>query len=158
MAQNCAAQRKEWGSISAGYNYLYLDAGNGSHPSLHGWYAIPVFNIGDNWGVLADFTSFYRPGENIHGFTFGPIYSFKNHTRVTPVVFAEIGDIRDSKGGVITNAFAFVVGGGFLTKIWKNVSFQLIPGEYVLNTPNGNAAHNYTAKAGFTVSIPARTR
>lgn len=136
LTLNCVAQQQFYGSVSMGYNYLSAEGPTGSHTSFNGWYVTPEYNLTKAVGVFANFSNLYGGvGENIHSYTFGPLLSLHNSTRVTPVAFTEFGDVRDSKPAAIANAFAFVVGGGAEIKLNSRVNLQIYPAEYVLTTP-----------------------
>jgi hypothetical protein len=152
LSGRCVAQ--SWGSVGAGYGYLITKGSNGSWASTNGWYVLPTFNINKQIGVFADFTNFYGSGKNIHGTTFGPLHAFGNKSRYTPFIFAGIGKVRASDAGSVNNSFAWLVGGGFTVRITRWVSFQTIPVEYVMSTPNGNVGNNFLARAGIALTIP----
>jgi hypothetical protein len=152
LSGTCFAQ--SLGSVGAGYDYLVTKGANGSWTSTNGWYVLPTFNINKNIGVFADFTNFYGSGKNIHGTTFGPLHAFGNKSRYTPFIFAGIGKVRASDAGSVNNSFAWLVGGALTVRITRWVSFQTIPVEYVMNTPNGNVGNNFLARAGLALTIP----
>jgi hypothetical protein len=69
-------------------------------------------------------------------------------------VFAGVGKVGASDAGSVNNSFAWLVGGGFTILLTRWVSFQTIPVEYVMNTPNGNVGNDFLARAGIAVTIP----
>jgi hypothetical protein len=150
----CFAQ--EWGSVGGGYIYQVTEGTASQWTSSNGWYVLPTFNINKKVGVSADFANFYSKGQNVHVDLFGSFHAFSNKTRYTPFVFTGIGRIRDSKGGTITNSFAWYAGGGLMIRLTRWVSFQTIPIEYVMNTANGNVGNNFVARAGLAITIPRK--
>jgi hypothetical protein len=106
-----------------------------------------------NWG-LPRLHELLRQRQNIHGTTFGPLHAFGNKSRYTPFIFAGIGKVRASDAGSVNNSFAWLVGGGFTVRITRWVSFQTIPVEYVMSTPNGNVGNNFLARVGLALTIP----
>jgi hypothetical protein len=145
------------GAVSAGYTYLRTPTGNGDHANLNGWYFIPSVNLNKWFGVFADFTNFYGTsrGSNltVHGFTFGPMVSWTNRTRITPVAFTEAGLVRSDLAGNVTDAFGWVVGGGLEVKMNSHMNLQVIPAEYILTRANGTNNNNYTMKIGLTFPL-----
>lgn len=153
-------------SFAFGFTYLQTDitdtpGGEGS--SQIGWYAIPEYHITRHISVIGDLTNFQNyhahAGENVHGFTGGPVYSLSPIHGITPYAFVEGGSVRDSKGGVVTWNPAAVGGVGMNLKITHSIAFQLIPAEYVATKlPNGNWESNYTSKAGIVFTGFRRKR
>lgn len=154
-----AGHAQETPVVSLSFGYIYLNAGqNGaSRVSLNGWYAIPQYHLSTHWSAIAELTNFYGTTKghstNIHGYTFGPVYSFHALGRVTPFAFGEAGDVRTSAAGVVANNFAFVAGAGINIKIAGPVALQIIPGDYILTTPDAGVLHNYAAQAGLAIDL-----
>ena len=142
------------GSVSVGYNFLRTPTGNGDHANLNGWYFLPAVNLSKRFSVLGDSTNFYGYSRGsdltVHGFTFGPAYSLTNHTRITPIVFTEAGVVRSNLAGNVTDAFAWVIGGGLEVKMNSHVNLQIVPGEYILSRANATDNNSYTMKVGLT--------
>ena len=147
-------------SASFGYIHLNADQHGASRAGFDGWYAIPQYHFNKSWSAIAEFTNFYgSPGgksTNIHGYTFGPLYAFDTKTRFTPFVFGEVGDVRTSAPGDIENSFAFVGGVGVNVKLYKQVSLQIIPGDYVLTEPSLGALHHYAAQVGLAFDFGSK--
>ncbi|MBW4027442.1 hypothetical protein [Acidipila rosea] len=147
-------------STTVGFTYLQTDLTNvngGKAGYLMGWYGIPQLNLTKHIGVLADFTNFYNwhahAGENVHGFTGGPVYMFPMK-HMTPFVFAEGGAVRDSMQGTVNWSPAVVGGAGLNYKLTRALAFQLVPGEYVAtHLSNGNWQSNFNAKAGIVLNM-----
>ena len=145
------------GSVSAGYNFLRTPTGSGDHADLNGWYVLPAVNLSKRFSALIDFTNFYGSSRGsdltVHGFSFGPAYSLTNRTRIMPIVFTEAGVIRSNLAGNVTDAFAWVVGGGVEVKMNSHVNLQIIPGEYILSRANATDSNSYTMKVGLTFPL-----
>lgn len=154
LCGTCSAQT--WGSIGAGYIQQLTETRPATWTTVHGWYLLGNLNITRRLTLYADIPNFYGPGENVHVQLYGPAYSFPNKTRVTPFVFIGPGFVRDSRNGTVTTSFAWCVGGGFLVRITRWVSFQTIPVEYVMNIPNGKVVNNFVQRAGFALTIPKK--
>ncbi len=125
---------------------------------MNGWSA--GFNVSiKKWlAAAADFSNYYGAFQenslNVHTFLFGPTFSYPNPSRFVPFGFVIAGDSRGSIAGKVTNAFEIGVGGGVNVKLNKHVSVKILPAEYLLATPDGNARNNYKAAIGLEFPIP----
>ena len=149
-------------SFAAGFTYLQTDITDtpgGEGTSQIGWYVMPEYHINKHISVIGDLTNYQdyhaHAGENVHGFTGGPVYTpfaAPFHT-VTPFVFVEGGSVRDSRGGAVNWDPAALGGFGVNVKITHTISFQYIPAEYVATKlPNGDWESNYISKAGIVLT------
>lgn len=145
--------------LGAGYNYLNADTPP-TRSSLNGWYVMPQYNFTPRFGAFFISTNFYGStplgSTNIHGYTAGPILMFPNHTRFTPGIFTEFGDVRVSTPHSITNSFGWVIGASVTVKMAKGFSLVLIPPEYTLTTPPQGTRHNFIVQAGIAYTFGKR--
>jgi len=144
---------QSYASISGGNEYLNAQGVNGQRTSLQGWFSQPEWNVNPKLGLFADFIGFYTGGENVHGYTGGHRCTFKKSGRLGLFGFTEVGDSRSAKAGVITNAFAYIVGPAASVKLNKYASMVIVLGEYVLTLPHGDVRNNFDAVFGFTFPI-----
>jgi hypothetical protein len=119
--------------IFGGYSYLRDEGHN-----LNGWTGTFIANVNSWFAVAADFDGHYGSHreelENVrvreHGFTFGPHFALKNHSRVTPFAFALFGGAHESvKTGEVTEtatAFAANFGGGLDVRINESLSARVV--------------------------------
>lgn len=149
-------KRTAWGTVGAGYDNLLTEGKAGQWTGSNGWYILPTFNINKQIGVFGDFTNFYAKGLNVHGDTFGALHGFDNRTRFTPFGFIGGGVVRVSNAGSVTTSGALITGAGLMIRITPLVSFETIPVEYVMNTPNGNLSNNFLIRAGLAITIPKK--
>lgn len=144
----CLAQ-KPVGDVVLGYEYLNAQTPTGSRNGMQGWHAQLEINMNKHFGIFLDNGNFYAAPENVHSVTGGLLYKIKKLGRLTPNMFAEVGESRDSKGGIIGYAPEYVLGIGAAIKINKHLSLSISPGQYVITTPKGNVRNNYVAEFGL---------
>ncbi len=147
-----AAAQEPVGAISGGYVFDHADDRTG-YANLHGWNAGVSYNLTKRTALLADFSNYYGRfhgnSQTVHTFLFGPSYSFKNKSRVTPSLFAIAGDARSSLAGVVVHAFEIGLGGSLTVKLNKHVSVKVIPAEYLLSFPQGSVRNSFKSAGGL---------
>lgn len=148
------------GSFTASYVYQYAPDLVGANRSLMGWSATPEVNFTKYLGLQAEFTSLYMrsvyPGQSRLMMAAGPRVNFAPHSRFSPFVFAEGGEVRATrKLSDVADWNPVATGGiGFNSKISRGISFQLIPGEYVGQLQDNNSwNHSFMSKAGITFNF-----
>lgn len=152
--------RSPVGSVTTGYIYTFTDSQTGHNRSLMGWSAVPELRVYKAIGLQTEFTGLYvrsvYPGENRFVVAAGPRYTFAPHTRFTPFIYAEGGEMRStSQADHVSDWDPIVKGGfGFERKIAGGLAFQLIPGEYVGEQLDDHSwEHSYSARAGITFNL-----
>lgn len=93
--------------IFGGYQYTHLDGG----PNLNGVNASLTGNFNSFLGIRADFSSTFKSGSTFDTYTFGPEVAVRLPL-VKPFAHALFGGARASGGGVSTNGFDMMYGGG----------------------------------------------
>jgi hypothetical protein len=148
------------GSFTASYVYQYEPDLSGANRSLMGWSAVPEVNFTKYLGFQAEFTGLYvrgiYPGQDRLMMAAGPRFTFAPHSKLTPFVFAEGGEVRvTTKANDIADWNPVASGGiGVNYKLSRGVAFQLIPGQYVGQLEgNGDWNHSFMAKAGITFNL-----
>lgn len=114
--------------IFGGYSYLREEGAN-----LNGWNAAVVGNLNNWFSLAADFSGHYGNHEgddvSVHGFTFGPHFSWRKHKRVTPFAFTLLGFARKevTRAGLTEShtGFAMDLGGGLDVHLNKLASLRV---------------------------------
>jgi hypothetical protein len=147
-------------SFTASYVYQYAPDYVGADRSLMGWSATPEVNFTKYLGLQAEFTSLYMrsvyPGQNRLMMAAGPRFTFAPHSKFTPFVFAEGGEIRATRQLSDVSDWNPVATGGIGVnyKISRGIAFQLIPGEYVGQIQDdGSWNHSFMTKAGVSFNL-----
>ncbi len=102
-----AASAEPKAEVFGGYQFTHFDGG----PNMNGWNGALTGNFNRWFGVTADFSGVYGSGLRFHTYTFGP----EVHAHlplVKPFAHALFGGARASAGGVSTNGFDMMLGGG----------------------------------------------
>jgi opacity protein-like surface antigen len=149
--------------MMGGYSYLRADMG-GADTSLHGWDFSFAENINSWLGGKADFGGFYgSPGStrvNTHTFMFGPQFSYRKSSTITPFAHVLIGGMRASRGYLgISEAktdFAAAFGGGLDLKVHDNVAIRVIQAEYVVTPYLDLRQDNVRVSAGIVLRFGKR--
>jgi hypothetical protein len=147
-------------TFTGSYVYQYSPDYVGANRSLMGWSATPTINFSKYLGLQAEFTSLYMsgvyPGQNRLMMAAGPRINLAPHSRFTPFVFGEGGEIREtSQGNNISNWNPVASAGfGINVKLTRGFGFQLIPGQYVGQVhDDGSWTQSFMTKAGFTFNL-----
>jgi len=179
--------------LFGGYSFLGNSGTSYEHTNVNGWNASVAANY-KAWGLVADFSG--HPFSNgttapavVNGsggsgtmFLFGPQYSFRRVSRVTPFVHALFGAVQGSTipsfatpavcssqgpclGGSVTiapeTAFAMALGGGLDVKVRNHVWIRLLQADYVrqdFNQIPGSSGSINTARisAGMVFTVGKR--
>lgn len=131
--------------VFGGYSYQQLEAEDfGINQGLNGWNASANFGLSKNFGFKADLSGHYASVKegtvkaDVSDFTFlfGPQYSFRNSSRVTPFAHALFGGsrgkIESGSRDVTETGFASAFGGGLDYSITNRVAVRLIQADYVV--------------------------
>ncbi len=181
--------------IFLGYSYLRAvpELANGNRfVDLNGGSASIAFNLSRYFGIAADFGGYddtqlrlAGPGANppsvvdsggsAFTYLFGPRFSFRNRSRVTPfaqVLFgaAHAGEVTLSgcTGSSCTplpaqTAFALTAGGGFDIRLARHISIRAVQAEYLMTrfsdpaTGAGNTQNDLRLSAGLVFRLGGHT-
>ena len=148
--------------VSGGYSYVRANAEGGSF-NLHGGSGSFSYNFTDHLGVVADVGAYRFTGlpstldSTMYTYLFGPRYTFRKLSRVTPFAQVLLGGGRlnanSSTESVGENGFAMAVGGGVDLPLRRRFSIRLIQAEYLLTrfdrvTGEASAQNNIRISAG----------
>lgn len=163
------------GSLTA--NMVYLDDTSQAYPlhvgtlgtrgihdrSLFGWSAVPEVNLTKHIGLQGDFGTLYMrsvyPGQTRTILAAGPKITFAPHSRVTPFVYGEGGEMRYSVQYIPVKTWMPVAkaGIGFDYRIKPGFGITLVPGEYMATYQDTNTWNNsFEAKIGITFNLLAK--
>lgn len=168
---NPAAHHKIAGSFTAsGIYMLQFTKANPTNPtnsnlSMWGFAVTPEINVTKNIGIQADFISLYTqgtyPGQTKLLFAAGPRYTMAPYHHVTPYVFGEGGEMRQSYGhtngeahpGVDWNPAA-TAGIGLQFKA-HGAGIDFVPGEWVGRRYdwNGQWESSFMSRIGITFKL-----
>jgi hypothetical protein len=102
-----AANAETKAEVFGGYQFTRLDGG----PNLNGWNGALTGDIGHFFGITGDFSGVYGSGLHFQTYTFGP----EVHAHlplIKPFAHALFGGARASSGGISSNGFDMMFGGG----------------------------------------------
>lgn len=117
------------------------------NPGFNGFTTSVNGAVTKNLGVVADFSALYRKGSGQYLALFGPRYSFRNSSKVTPFVHALFGAIGPDP------AFAMSFGGGVDIKINKRFSFRAVQAEYIQLRNGANSINTARVSSGIVFSF-----
>jgi hypothetical protein len=143
--------------VSGEYSYIRANAANsGGGYNLNGGSASLAYNFSDRLAVVGDVGAYRFGGlpsgltSTMYTYLFGPRYTFRKLTRVTP--FAQVllggGRLNASSGGLNAgeNGFSMAIGGGLDLPLRRRFSVRLIQAEYLLtrfdSTSGASATQN----------------
>jgi hypothetical protein len=129
--------------VSGTYSYIRANAANsGGGYNLNGGSASFAYNFSDRVALVAD-GGIYRFGglpagldSTMYTYLFGPRFSFRKLSRVTP--FAQVllggGRLNAGSAGISAgeNGFSMAMGGGLDLPLRRRFSIRLIQAEYLL--------------------------
>jgi len=140
--------------IFGGYSYVHsniLDTGF----NLNGGSASLAINP-TNWlGFVADFGGYHGSNQGFDlttvTYLFGPRFSYRSKSPVTPFVHALFGGVHESGSfsGISgsDNAFAMAIGGGLDLRADKHWSWRIVQADYLLTTlSDGNNNRQNSAR------------
>jgi opacity protein-like surface antigen len=131
--------------VFGGYSYVRAQGLN-----VNGWDAAVAGNVNDWFGVKADFGGYYKNGESLYSFLFGPQFSYRKDERVTPFVHTLFGGVHATGD----TSFAWAIGGGLDVKVADYVAVRIIQADY-LGTRFGGTTQN-NARLSFGIVFRAK--
>jgi hypothetical protein len=160
------------GSFTA--NFVYLDNTSQAYPfhsgvpanqgvhdrTLMGWSAVPEVNLFKGIGLQGDLGTLYMrsiyPGQKRTILAAGPKVTFAPHSRVTPFIYAEGGEMRYSVKYNPLKTWSPVAKGGIGLdyRVTPGFGIEFVPGEYMATYQDNNTwNHSFEAKIGITFNL-----
>jgi hypothetical protein len=142
VAQHAPALTAQF-EASGTYSYVRANAANsGGGYNLNGGSASFAYNFSDRFALVAD-GGIYRFGglpsgidSTMDTYLFGPRYTFRKVSRLTPFAEALLGGgrLNASSGGISAgeNGFSMAIGGGLDWPLRRRFSIRLVEADYLL--------------------------
>jgi opacity protein-like surface antigen len=156
--------------FSGGYSYLDANL-NGSHFHLNGGGGTLTENLNSWFGGRTEFNA-YQGNEaittsgvrtvysvNAQQITYGPVFSYRHFSRITPFGHVQLGVVRGSINylGISQSAFKFAVAPGAGVDIALNPRTAIrLNGEYLLTRFLGLTQENVSASVGLVFRFGTR--
>jgi opacity protein-like surface antigen len=151
--------------ISGGYSYLAANL-NGSHFHLNGGGGTLTENLNSWFGGRTEFNAFQgnenitsagvttRYSVNAQTITYGPVFSYRHFSRITPFGHVQLGVMHGSMNylGISQSAFKFAIAPGAGVDIAMNQHAAIrVNGEYLLSRFLGLTQENVSASVGLVL-------
>lgn len=141
LSGSAFAQTTPQAEVFGGYSYARSAGEN-----FHGWNAAVQGNFNQWFSVVGDFSGHYTNiggiDADIHTFTAGPRFTYRNEANVTPFAHALFGGARvsGSSGGLTVSdtGWAMNLGGGVDWNVNERFSVRLIQADALVTRFNGN--------------------
>jgi opacity protein-like surface antigen len=151
-------QTPQW-EISGGYSYARADL-NGSSFALNGGGGALAQNLNDWFGARFEAKAFggTTAGTRVtmQTVTFGPVFTYRKPSRVTPFGDVEFGDVHASAGylGISTSAnkFALTGGGGADFNLNERVAIR-VQGDYLMTRFLNSRQDNLQVSTALVIRI-----
>jgi opacity protein-like surface antigen len=181
LTAGSALAQDEYPKIETSPALMYIHYAPGS--GIGGWNCVGgggtiAYNVNKWAGLAADLggckVTGLQSGLSVSNFTylFGPRFSYRNHSKVTPFFEVNFGGDRlgakcnnlvlprgTCNGSTSFNAFGMTAGGGFDIKLSKKISFRAIQAEYFYTRFGNNVAvlnnvhqNNVRIKSGIVIN------
>jgi opacity protein-like surface antigen len=162
---SCAARAQETTSgweLSGGYSYLESEL-NGSHFHMNGGGGTATENVNSWFGGRIEFNAYQgNEPQTVSGtttvysvsaatITYGPVFSYRKYSRVTPFAHVQIGAVHGSANylGISQHAFKFAAAPGAGVDFALNRSTSIrVEGEYLLTRFLGLTQENADISVG----------
>ncbi|MDE1176941.1 MAG: hypothetical protein PW789_10090 [Edaphobacter sp.] len=149
------------GSVAMSYVYLFQTSPTDRNHSMMGFAVTPEINLTRHIGFQGDFTSLYVMGVDYNQrrliMAAGPRYTFAPHSRFTPFVYGEGGEMRSvsSQNNLVDWNPVAKAGVGIDMKVTRSIAFQLIPGEYQGERVDASGKWNqsFSSRAGIVFNL-----
>jgi opacity protein-like surface antigen len=161
--------------VFTGYSYLRADGERDTGTNLNGWNVSMAVNAKRWLGFVSDFSGHYgrerffnaggeiKRDQAVHTFLFGPRFSFRNSSRVTPFAQALFGGVHGrNEGDTFINppssqtAFGLAAGGGLDIKVNDTLAFRVVQADYLLGNFKGNRQNNARLSTGLVFRIGSK--
>lgn len=168
FGQTSAGEASPGLDVSVGYTLARSNVSSGCGCFwLNGATAAASFGLKKNFNAVADFAVLRNGNVQSSGlslllfsYLFGPRFTYRNESRLTPFAQALVGGAHASGSGysgagVPPSALAGAVGGGLNLRIDSRVEVRLIEAEYFLtHFQNGVNSREATVRISFGVVFP----
>ena len=144
------------GEVFLGYSHEIADLDR-SQTGLDGFHLSATENMNSWFGGVLDFsthfTSVNQSLVDTETVAFGPQFTYRKSTSLTPSAHAEVGVVHGSQGflGNSTSGthFAFVAGGALDYKLRDSVAIRLIQGDWIRTDFQSLSRNNLRLSAGL---------
>lgn len=145
-----------------GYSYVRASVvGDGFN--FHGGSGSFAFNPSHWWGLVGDVGGYHNSdfgvSTNLITYLFGPRFSARGHSRLTPFAQALFGGAHVNASfigiGNSENAFAMALGGGIDARVTHSFAFRVIQAEYLF-TKFTDGLNNRQNNARISIGIVYR--
>ena len=162
------AQTTPRAELFGGYSFLRVDANPFNNFNLHGWQTSATVNATRWLGFTANFGGNYGNPEvvsgfnlrfNAHTFLFGPTFSYRNKSRVTPFTHALFGVARGNGSvplgitpgsvSLTDTSFAMAAGGGLDVHLNKIMATRLAQVDWVHTRLFGSTQNHVRVTTGL---------
>ncbi len=149
-------------SLTASASYIYGEPQYGqNYNNLWGWDVSPEIKVIKQFSMQGDFGNYYMESSVYQGQSrlimgAGPRYNFVAHSKLTPFIYAEGGEVKVTyKGGTYRDWDPVIlVGVGFKYRLSRNLAITVVPGQYLAhNLDWGPWDQNFSTRAGFTYNF-----
>jgi hypothetical protein len=156
-----AAQETPRVEVFGGYSHMLADLNN-STLNLDGLHVSAAENLNHWLGGVLDFSSHYANisgvNVNLQSIMYGPRFSYRKSSLVTPSVHALFGAVRGSAGfeGIskADTHFGMGFGGELDVKINKWTALRLVQADYLVTRFENLRQDNVRLSAGIVFRIP----
>jgi len=170
------------GELFAGYSYLRIQKPDSMSLNANGWNTSVTGNVKKWVGLTADISGHYGSSAYLSDMTdhrlsalFGPTFSYRKISRVTPFAHFLLGVTRQTVQGKIpivcpatvpvcpvlaftqtSSAFTFATGGGVDLRLTKHVWIRAVQADYVRPNFTNDTQNNVRISAGIVYRFGAR--
>jgi len=146
--------------VFGGFQYSHLQLANGLNAP--GYNVAFTGNFNRWFGVTADlgagYTNINAINVSNYTYTFGPVFSFRAHRRVTPFAHVLFGGEHASASlrqfGESINGFAVIAGGGVDANMNRRFAIRVAQADWMLFHGNGgNSDRNVRISTGIVVKF-----
>jgi outer membrane immunogenic protein len=150
------AQDTPKADISIGYSYVRFNLVPSNGVNTNGVSGSAAYNVTKSVGVVADFGGYFQQGRvgtpNLVSYMFGPRFSYRSNSRITPYAQGLIGGATTT-GPAGRSGFAFALGGGLDVKVRDNISLRVAQGEFFRTKIGNDFQNNLRFSAGVVFHI-----
>lgn len=146
--------------VFGGFQYSHLQLANGLNAP--GYNVAFTGNFNRYFGITADlgagYTNISAINVSNYTYTFGPVFSFRSHQRVTPFAHLLFGGEHASASlaqfGRTLNGFAVIAGGGVDANVNRRFAVRVAQVDWMLFRGNGSSSdRNVRISTGIVVKF-----
>jgi hypothetical protein len=150
------AQDTPWAEVFGGYSYWRADVSHADQ-AYNGWNVSVSQNLNSWFGGVLDVSGHYAQpagfNANVHSFMYGPLFTYRKSSTVTPFAHVMLGAVRGSVAYLGLSEtkvdFGAAFGGGVDLKFNRHAAIRLVQADYIL-TPFFNVRQsNLRLSAGL---------